>query len=457
MGDDKSTTVLEPAPIAVADRIQSLDVLRGFALLGILLLNILGFGLPSVAYFVPVDATTSPFDLYVWAGVELFAEGAMRGLFSMLFGVGVVLFTTGVAAKSASIHYKRNFWLFIFGVFNAFVLMWNGDILMNYAIAGALLYGLKDLSAKRLLVLTAILLVLLSCFNTLLNVGLSYGRDAAQRIEQVESDVRQSTQISAQNSQHISNSNDVLMASDQVDANDREAAAGWLDFIAGYDTSLAAQQEEIQQRTESIATLADWGWSMSWEALTLSTPMFLLWDALLLMMMGMAFFKLGVFQGQLSDRTYLLMLCCGFGVGLMVNGYEVYRGISNDFDILSMFSYLQGSYHFGRLAMTIGYVGLIMLLIKHNYLHSLALRLAAVGRMALTNYLSHSLICLLIFSGTGFALLGELRRSELYLVVFAIWAFQLWLSPWWMKRFQYGPVEWLWRFLTYGRKPQWRK
>ena len=84
-------------------------------------------------------------------------------------------------------------------------------------------------------------------------------------------------------------------------------------------------------------------------------------------------------------------------------------------------------------------------------------RLAAVGRMALTNYLMQSLICLFIFSGIGFGLLGELRRTELYLVVVLIWAFQLWLSPWWLARYRYGPAEWLWRALTYGKAPKFTK
>jgi uncharacterized protein len=101
--------------------------------------------------------------------------------------------------------------------------------------------------------------------------------------------------------------------------------------------------------------------------------------------------------------------------------------------------------------MAIGWFGLLMLAIKYDVVAELRRRLAAVGRMALTNYLSHSFICLLLFTGAGLGLAGNFARSELYLFVFTIWAFQLWLSPWWLGRYHYGPVEWVWRGLTYGR------
>ena len=103
--------------------------------------------------------------------------------------------------------------------------------------------------------------------------------------------------------------------------------------------------------------------------------------------------------------------------------------------------------------MAAGYLAVIMLVCKLAILPGLCSRLSAVGRMALTNYLSHSLICLILFTGLGFSLVGQLERWMLYLIVLAIWVFQLIFSPWWLSRFRFGPAEWLWRFLTYGTKP----
>jgi len=110
---------------------------------------------------------------------------------------------------------------------------------------------------------------------------------------------------------------------------------------------------------------------------------------------------------------------------------------------------LQWSYHLGRLGMTLGYLGLVAWVVQHGRLAGLSRRLAAVGRMALSNYLLHSVVALFLFTGAGLGLLGELGRAQLYLVVPALWALQLWLSPWWLARHRFGPLEYLWRLLTY--------
>tara|TARA_X000000368_G_C22665340_1_gene551509 strand:+ start:37 stop:360 length:324 start_codon:yes stop_codon:yes gene_type:complete len=107
--------------------------------------------------------------------------------------------------------------------------------------------------------------------------------------------------------------------------------------------------------------------------------------------------------------------------------------------------------------MAFGYLGLILWLVRSNFLESLRDRLASVGRMALTNYLMHSLFGLLIFSGSGLGLIGSVSLAELYPIVILIWLSQLVLSPWWLKHFYFGPVEWLWRWLTYLKLPKMRR
>ena len=130
------------APVAPGDRIEALDVLRGFALLGILLLNIIGFGLPFLSYLNPAaDGATSGVNFGVYVTVELFFEGALRALFSMLFGAGVILFSSG---KGAGPYYRRQLLLLLFGLFDAFVLLWSGDILVPYALAGLVLYLVRN-------------------------------------------------------------------------------------------------------------------------------------------------------------------------------------------------------------------------------------------------------------------------------------------------------------------------
>jgi uncharacterized protein len=141
----------------------------------------------------------------------------------------------------------------------------------------------------------------------------------------------------------------------------------------------------------------------------------------------------------------------GYGIGLSINVYETRLLIDNNFGI---FANQQASltYGLGRVAMTFGHIGFWMLICKNDWLGWLTSRLAAVGRMALTNYVMHSVFAALIFTGIGFSLFGSLQRHQLFYVVAGIWLFQLIVSPIWMSRFRFGPLEWLWRSLTYNKK-----
>ncbi len=420
------------APVSEQHRITSLDTLRGFALLGIFLLNIIGFAQPSAAYSVPGVVMNSTADVVAWASMELFAEGAMRALFSMLFGAGVVLFTTGEAAKAAGLHFKRNFWLLALGLFDAYVLLWNGDILVNYALAGFLLYLVRNSSARRLLVTAGVLMILLSVMYGVMGLGMGMSKQAASQVASMP---------------------DVEAIAPQT----RQMADSWLSFKADFGSTADQTAQEIDARTKSYASAFLWNVDVTNEMLLFVMPAFLFWDALLMMLIGMALFKMGVLQGQRSNDFYLKLSLIGFAVGLGVNAYEVYRAISHDFSILSTFAQMQPTYHFGRLGVAMGWMGLLLWLLQLGRGIGVHARLAAVGRMALTNYLSHSLICLVVFTGAGFALLGQFSRAEMYLVVVGIWIFQLWFSPWWLARYRFGPVEWLWRTLTYGQRQPMRR
>jgi len=432
-----SQSLTDAIPTSDANRIESLDVFRGFALLGILLLNIIGFGLLSPSYSNPafdlVGAGAA--NVYTWATIELFAEGAMRCLFSILFGAGVMLFTTGDNAKSGWIHYKRTFWLLIFGLFDAYILLWNGDILVTYALAGALLYLLRNRSAKTLFVITGILVVLMSLLHFVIGYGLKDAFDAHQSVIQMEASGE----------------------SESISPGLREGAEGWRDFIAGFEMSNEDADAEVAIRTTSYVSALHWNAKKNTELYLTVLPMFLFWDALAMMLLGMALYKTGVLQATRSLAFYKKLMLFGFGGGLAINGYEIYHAYSTDFDIFASFAQMQPTYHLGRLGIALGYIGLLGWIVKRGYLQSFTSRLTSVGRMALTNYLMHSLICAIIFTGLGFGLLGQLQRVELYGVVLAIWLLQLWLSPIWLKQFRFGPVEWLWRTLTYGKAPGFKR
>lgn len=391
-------------------RIEALDVLRGFAVLGILLLNIIGFGLASSAYFDPLQGigVHPELNLVVWGSVDILFEGAMRGLFSLLFGASMALF---LSSKSPAIFFRRNVWLLVLGMVNGWLLLWNGDILVTYAIAGFLLYFARNASPRQLFLTAAALIALTS----LMYLGSRYFvRDASA---------------------------------------DPATKAVATELAAQLRPSVEINERELALRRESYGSAFLWNVGLMIESYTFVLPLYLLPDALIMMLIGVALFRLGVLDASRSVQFYTRLCASGFAVGLLVNGYEVQQAVERGFDMTSTFAYMQPTYHFGRLGMAMGYIGGIMLICKLLWMPSLRATLAATGRMALTNYLTQSLICLLLFTGAGLGLVGQLERWMLYIVVAGIWSLQLAWSVWWLRRFRQGPIEWLWRGLTYSEWP----
>ncbi len=427
---EKRGILIESEPTKEIQRIDSLDVLRGFSLLGILLLNILGFGFVQAAYTAPALTIHSSADLFAWLVVELTAEGAMRALFSMLFGAGVVLFLSRDVSGRSLLHWKRNFWLLIFGLINGYVLLWTGDILVTYALCGFLLYFARNVSGKKLLIASGVLIVLLTLYNTAMHFGLAYMQGLAGEAALLKEQGEPLT--------------DELVG----------MQAGWLEFKSQALPAATVIAEEVALRGGSYQSAFEWTLEQNTEILLANIWFILLPDALTVMLLGMALYKLGVLQGQLDQSVYRNMAVFGFAVGLTINAYEIWLAYSSGFEILASFSAIGPTYHLGRIALALGWVGLIVL-VHRNF--NFGARLAATGRMALSNYLLHSLICLFIFTGAGLGWINQMARWEVYGLVLVIWVLQLSLSPWWLKRYHFGPVEWIWRALTYSNAPRFKR
>jgi uncharacterized protein len=180
------------------------------------------------------------------------------------------------------------------------------------------------------------------------------------------------------------------------------------------------------------------------------------WDVLPMMLLGIALYRLKVITAELSNKVYLTMIVVGYAIGLSINYYETTTLINNKF---SVWAFLKTglTYPFGRIAMASGHVGLVMIFCKSSVLVPLKHALAAVGKMALTNYIMQSVICAFVFTGIGFSMYGQLQRYELYYVVFSIWLFQLIASPIWLTYFRFGPLEWVWRSITYNKRQPFRR
>ena len=434
---ENAASHMTSAPIASNSRIQSLDVLRGVALLGILLLNILGFGMVAAGYFHPLVGLgeNAAVNYTIWGIVNLFFEGSMRGLFSLLFGAGIVMFTTGIGTrsgrkKSPILHYKRTFFLLLIGMFDAFVLLWTGDILILYAVAGAVLYPLRKARPKTLISLSILCLLFSSAVFAISGLVMEEARDAAIEIDSNPSESHSEEKY--------------------------QLAELWTSSENQFQYNESAMQKELEIRQGGYFEIAEYGAKNVIENWFFFVPLYMFWDCVGMMLLGMALYRLGFLSGKRTKKEYLRFTIIGFSIGLAVNGFELYQGIVNDFDALVVSGYFQGTYHLGRVGMALGWLGAIMLFCQTNVLNGLRLRLAAVGRTALSNYLLHSVLCLVIFSGAGFGLVGVLERWQLYVIVVLIWSLQLIVSPWWLKRYAFGPAEWLWRSLTYNSKQKWR-
>jgi uncharacterized protein len=423
-----------------AERIAILDSLRGIALLGILLVNIQFFGLPELQVFdvsVKQESGLNFFTWYVFGTGVL--EGTMRAIFSMLFGAGVILFISRLEEKKKGLipvafFFRRQFWLLLFGLFDAYILLWYGDVLFMYAICGLFLFPFRKLPAKYLFAITAICLLLTTARE---NLELYKEKAAIKKGQQLAS---------------------IDTAKSKLSAGQVRALADFNNYRTGY-----THEEKVriiqEQETEVLCSYRQ----MFHSRRTLSGQReglyyYAIWDILLFMFLGMAFFKTGILQGETSVKTYAWMAICGLCIGLPLSYFYLQPQLyyqHNYFEIAihKRFEF----YELQRFVRSIGIFGLIMLIYKSGWLKRIFEITRPVGQMAFTNYLGQSLLCGLFFYGAGLGMFGKLQRYELYYVVAVLWVFQVFVSYLWLKYFCYGPAEWLWRCLTYGRKQPFRK
>jgi len=430
--------------VSPSERISSVDVLRGFALLGILLMNILDFSLPGNSYEDPTGAGgATGLNLATWAITFILVRAKMLTIFSMLFGAGVVLLTSrveerGGGAQIGDIYYRRALWLLAFGLAHAYFL-WEGDILYYYAVVGLVLYPLRKLSAARLMLLGALVLAVLIPKNILENLEIQSLREKAAAADAAAAAGKALTDEQREDQRNWADK--VKEWKPPASEIDKEIA----DHRAGYWKLFLRRQKNVS-RSESKGFYR-WGF----------------FDTTSMMLLGMGLLKLGVFSGARSYREYAFMAVIGYVAGISINGYVAYRDIKNHFDLASLmflwtpYASLNGllgwcAWNVQRLALALAHLAVVMMVCKAGIWRWLTARLAAVGQMALTNYLTHTVVCTTIFNGYGFGLFGKLERFQVYGVVLAVWVFQLVVSKIWLNHFRFGPVEWLWRSLTYWQK-----
>ena len=421
------------APVLPTERIEAVDTLRGFAVLGILMINIWFFALPEQVMYSPAAAGGSDaLNLGVWAVVSSLFQQKFMALFSMLFGAGVILMYDRIEATNRpfkSIYYRRILWLLAIGLVHAYLIWW-GDILFSYAVCGLLLYLFRRISARKLIIIGALVILVPIPLFLGMGAGISYIRDTARQAEQ--------------------------KLDEGAALTDKEKTMRdiWADVGQQFDPPPHMIEEAIEKRRSGFLTVSAVRAVQSITNQTFVLFAYTLWRAGGLMLIGMGLLRRRVLTGERSHRFYLIQMLAGFGIGLPIVIYGSSYLWSTGFSPIAGLYVMGGIDYVGSVFLTLGYIGLVMLAVQSGWLTGLQRRLAAVGRMALSNYLFHSVVFTLVFNGYGLGLFGYFNRFALLGFVFAMWVFQLYVSPVWLRHYRFGPAEWLWRSLTYrSRQP----
>ncbi|QJD80626.1 DUF418 domain-containing protein [Spirosoma rhododendri] len=444
LASDAVSTSTLARPVSQAERIQTIDILRGVALLGILLMNIPFFALGD-NFDDSFRSDPTNVNFWVYAVITILFEGKMRALFSMIFGVGIILFMARKeqAGQSATgLFFRRMGWLVLFGLIDSHVLLWMGDILYYYGIIGMIAFWFRRM--KPLYLALSVPLVAVVGF-ALITV-------------QFHQDIRNKRLafLSAENAQQRGQ---ILTASQQ------QAITTWQEAKKQFfpDKAEAAEHTRLM-KSPNYFTVAS---RYRQEVLNYQTNYLLPYipDPLALMLLGMALYKWGFVTGQLPRRRYWQTMLLGYGFGLPLVTFSFYYSYQHYPTSERFLAYLETHpiiwtsliYSFQRILLVMAHASLVILLVKSGAVQGLLNRLGAVGQMAFTNYVMHTLICTFVFYGYGLNQYDEWQFYQLYFLVAAIWTLQLIISPIWLRYYQFGPLEWAWRSLTYWQRQPMRR
>lgn len=395
------------APIVESDRSQALDVLRGCAVLGILLMNIQMFSMPFSAYFNPTAlGELSTRDFLIWCATHLLVDQKFMTIFSLLFGAGVFLMTSRISERGgrpARIHYRRMGWLLVFGLLHAY-LLWHGDILVLYALCGLWIYPARRLAPRRLLMLGVIVLAIGSLLSIASGLSMRFWPPEHLRLLSEEF----------------------------------------------WSPPPARIQQEIAAFRGGWLTQLPWRAAYAFEFHMFDIWFWGIWRATGLMLIGMALYKWRVLSGERPPAFYTRLAILGLSVGLPMVAFGLLQSHSAGWNVRDAFFLASQWNYWGSILVSLAWIALILRWWQSGAARALIARLAAAGRMAFSCYIAETLICTTVFYGHGLGLFAGIDRLGQVFVTFAVWLILLAVAPLWLARFRFGPLEWLWRTATYG-------
>ena len=467
-----SHSISEPT-YSLSPRIQSLDVIRGIGILGALFVSIWIFGGFTDNQQNDLLLKSKGTDYRLFGMTNLLLTGKMKALIAIVFGAGMILFMSkknpkGQAAN-ADLFMSRQMWLVLFGLINAIVFLWTGDMLFHFGIMGILLFPFIRLSKKGLLIASAVAM-LIFC-------GKNYWKYADDKkiynkyvaAVAIEKKIKNDSADRAKKDSAINGlKNDNLLNPKKTDTissqakkdtltkDQQEEKTAWEGLVAGrkYDPKKDDGNKKSMQRISYGKLwnhlLPSTQFKEAWWTYTTG-----IWDFAAMILLGMALLKFGFFNNRLKQRGYLLLAVAGLSIGLLLGWVRLHN---NQIALQDYAKYIDGHslphtffYPIEIASMAIGYISLLLFLTGSGAVNSLWRGLASVGKLALTNYLMQTVLCSLFFTGFGMGYYGRLNQTQLYLIAGEICFLQIAFSVLWLRSFQFGPAEWLLRSLMYKR------
>ncbi|HSC54904.1 MAG TPA: DUF418 domain-containing protein [Phnomibacter sp.] len=477
-----SSGELSTPPTHSNSPINALDVLRGKALIGGLLVSIWVFGGFSTNWQKHLFLFPHGGNYKLFAAVSLFLQGKMQAMIALVFGAGLLLFAWRQNAKPSTpampdLYMRRLLWLMAFGLLNGLLFLWPYDLLFHLGVVGILLFPFMRLQPKGLLV-AAIVCLIIFCgkqywnyaddkktytkYQAVMVIAKKIEKDSlAQRAKDSTRIVQAGKPFVAKDYRLIDSTNknfkkDTLT---KKQAGEKDAWEGLVKSMK-YDEKQDADKKKAMRKS-GFGDLYNYILPGLQEREARYTYTIGVWELGMMILLGMALLKLGFFEGKCTKSTYWILAIAGIGIGLLLGYYRLY--LQN----VSLVNYEKYITHYWipynqfipieRMIMALGYAAAVVLAVRSSLFSKLLSAAADTGRMALTNYLVQSIFLTLFFTGIGMTNYGKLQQWQLYLVVLEVAVVQVVYSVIWLRHYQHGPAEWLWRSAIHWKWQPWHK
>ncbi len=464
-----------PTGGAVTNRIFSLDVLRGIAITGVLLITIRQLGGLSDMRQLWLQTTPHGWPYKIYFMISVLFEGKMGTMLAMFFGAGILLFLQKKNDKSEipaeDAHIRRMIWLMIFGVFNAFILLWPGDMLFQFGVVGILAFGFARMKTKGLIIAAMFCALAYAGklywvyaddksdfkkYEKVLEVEKKFKSDSTARAVKDSATRASNPAMTAADIQKLKTADSMAAKKDTLTKEQAEQKGKW----TGKQNSFKFDMSAINADEKAMRG----SWGKAWNHLLQKSKgrqswwfyQIGVWETAASVFWGMALLGLGFFSNRFPSSRYLLIGAGGILAGLALAWFRMHskNAAFMNFDQFIGHRALPYNifYPFERIILATGYTALFLWLIRQNILKWLWQALACVGRMALTNYILQVIGCTILYYGFGFGYYGHHSQKLLYGVVAEIWLIQFVFSVFWLRYYRQGPLEWAWHCLVYRKR-----